>query len=53
VKTLLQYLISAEEKNFRVLQRTVCNGDYLATHYSFEYATALLAVRKTKQRHGG
>jgi hypothetical protein len=42
VKTLLQYLISAEEKNF------VQSDDHLATHYSFDSATALLAVRNTQ-----
>jgi hypothetical protein len=42
VKTSLQYLISAQEKNF------VCSDDHLATHYSSESATALLAVRSTQ-----
>jgi hypothetical protein len=41
-KTLLQYLDSAEEKNF------VRSDDHLATHYRFESVTALLAVRKTQ-----
>jgi hypothetical protein len=51
VKTLLQYLIFAEEKNFPVIQRTLFRSDGpLATHYSSEPATALLVVRihKTK-----
>jgi hypothetical protein len=39
MKTLLHYLISCKENNF------VRSGDPLATHYSFEPATALLAVR--------
>jgi hypothetical protein len=42
VKTLLQWLISAEENNF------VRSDYHLATHYSFESATAVLAVRNTQ-----
>jgi hypothetical protein len=38
VKTLLQYLINAKEKNF------IWSDDHLATHYSFEPATALLTL---------
>jgi hypothetical protein len=48
VKTLLQYLVSAEEKNFPVIQRTLFTHYSFATHYSFEPATALLAVRNTQ-----
>jgi hypothetical protein len=48
VKTLLKYLVSAQEKNFPVIQRTVWSDDNLATHYSFEPATALLVVRNTQ-----
>jgi hypothetical protein len=42
MKILLQYLISAEEKNL------VRSDDHLATHYGFESATALLVVRNTQ-----
>jgi hypothetical protein len=41
VRTSLQYLISAEEKNF------VCSDDHLTIHYNFESVIALLAVRNT------
>jgi hypothetical protein len=41
VKTMLQYLISGEEKNF------VLSDDHLATHYTFESVTPLLVVRNT------
>jgi hypothetical protein len=41
VKTLPQYLMSTKGKNF------VRSDDHLDTHYSFESATALLAVRNT------
>jgi hypothetical protein len=40
--------LSCDTKNF------VRSDDHLATHYSFESATALLAVKKyTKRRCGG
>jgi hypothetical protein len=48
MKTSLQYLISAEEKNIYDIKDFVWGDDDLATHYRYEPATALLAVRNTQ-----
>jgi hypothetical protein len=51
-ETLLQYLISAEERNFSCdTKNSVRCDDHIATRYSFESATALLAVRNTQNEN--
>jgi hypothetical protein len=50
VKTLLQYIISATKELSCDTKDFLQSDNHLATHYSFEPATALLAVRNTQNK---